>query len=98
MGYDCFKLGVQIFLLTFMLVHDLRRKFAYKTFNISFESTQRKQHYGTKITCTEVRKEVMVIRNEIQVFSGSFVGLSSNPPLDAIINAVRLILYILCMM
>ena len=28
------------------------------TINISFESTQNKQQYGTKITCTEVRKEL----------------------------------------
>ena len=26
-----------------------------ETFNISFESTQNKQQYGAKITCTEVR-------------------------------------------
>ena len=26
-----------------------------ETFNISFESTQNKQQYDTKITCTEVR-------------------------------------------
>ena len=29
--------------------------------HISFESTQNKQHYDTKITCTEVREEVMGI-------------------------------------
>ena len=27
-----------------------------ETFNISLESTQNKEQYGTKITCTEVRK------------------------------------------
>ena len=27
-----------------------------ETFNISFESTQNKQHYGTQITCTDVHK------------------------------------------
>ena len=26
-----------------------------EAFNISFESTQNKQHYGTKITCREIR-------------------------------------------
>ena len=26
-----------------------------ETFNISFEGTQNKQQYGTKITCTKVR-------------------------------------------
>ena len=26
-----------------------------RTFNISFESSQNKQQYGTKITCTEVK-------------------------------------------
>ena len=29
-----------------------------ETFNISFESTQNKQHYVTKITGTEVRKKL----------------------------------------
>ena len=36
-----------------------------ETFNISFESTQNKQQYGTKITCTEVRGKVMTSRNLI---------------------------------
>ena len=39
-----------------------------ETFKISFESTQNNQQYGTKITCTEVRKKIMVIRNLIQLF------------------------------
>ena len=30
-------------------------KVSIETFNISFESTQYKQQYGAKITCTEVR-------------------------------------------
>ena len=30
-----------------------------ETFNISFESTQNMQQYGTKIACTEVRKKLL---------------------------------------
>ena len=33
-----------------------------ETFNIPFESTQNKQQYDTKITCTEVRENVIVSR------------------------------------
>ena len=36
-----------------------------ETFNVLFESTQNKQQYGTKITYTEVRGKVKVIRNMI---------------------------------
>ena len=36
-----------------------------ETINISFESTQNMQQYGNKITCTQVRKK-MVIRNLIK--------------------------------
>ena len=39
---------MQIFGVTLMLV-------PIETFNISLESTQNKQQYDTKITCTEVR-------------------------------------------
>ena len=48
-----------------------QEKVPIETFNTSFESTQNEQQYGTKITCTEVRK-VMVIRNVIQCLSGVF--------------------------
>ena len=57
-GYDCFKLEVQISSMTLMLVHVSSENVPIETFNISFESTQNKQHYGTKITCTEVRKKL----------------------------------------
>ena len=56
-GYDCYQLGDADFCVTLLLV-------PIETFNISFESTQNKHHYGTKSTCTEVReKKVMMIRN-----------------------------------
>ena len=48
-----------------------------ETFNISFESTQSKQQYGTKITCTEARKKVMVIRNVIKKNWKQFGGCIS---------------------
>ena len=40
-----------------------------ETFSISFESTQNKQQYGTKITSTEVRKKAMVITNVLKLLS-----------------------------
>ena len=49
-----------------------------ETFNISVESTQNKQQYGTKITCTGGRGGgggFIVIRNVIKLkwfFSGSY--------------------------
>ena len=47
------------------LVHVFSKKITYKIFNISFESTQNKQQYGTKITCTERgQKKVMVIKKK----------------------------------
>ena len=51
LDYDCFKLGVHIFLVTLKLVKNVPTEI----FNILFESTHNKQQYGTKITCTEVR-------------------------------------------
>ena len=70
MSYDSFKFRV----------HDLDvgacillENVPIETFNISFESTQNKQQYGTKITCTEARTKVMVVRrNVIQLFSRVF--------------------------
>ena len=45
-----------------------------ETFNISFESTQNKQQYGTKITNTEGKGggggELVTIINVIKLFSG----------------------------
>ena len=42
------------FLVTLMLVQISSKKILpIETFNISFESTQNKQQYGTKITCTK---------------------------------------------
>ena len=41
----------------------MHEKLPIGTFNISFEITQNKQQHGTKITCIEVRGEVMMIRN-----------------------------------
>ena len=35
-----------------------------ETFNISFESTQNKQHCDTKITCIWGKKKVMMIKND----------------------------------
>ena len=54
-----FKLGMQIFLVTSMLVHEhiLLENVPVETFNISSEGTQNKQHYATNMTCTEVRKK-----------------------------------------
>ena len=53
------------------------------TFNISFESTQNKQQYGTKITCSEARKKVMVIRNVIQLLGGEGGGVFSGFDLES---------------
>ena len=39
------------------------------TFNISFESTQNKQEYGTQMTFTEVRKKFVVVKN-VTIFRG----------------------------
>ena len=33
-----------------------------QTFNILFESTQNREQYGTKITCTEVRKVMEILK------------------------------------
>ena len=44
-GYDGFKLGVQIFLVSSVPI---------KTFNMSLESTQNMQQYGIKTTCRKV--------------------------------------------
>ena len=50
-----------------------------ETFSLSFESTQSKTQYGTKINCTEVRKKkVMVIKNVMQLFRCLFVPLTSS--------------------
>ena len=60
-GYDCFKLGVQIFLVTLMLV-------PIETFNISFESTQNNLQYGNKFPEQRLTGKAMVIRSVIQPF------------------------------
>ena len=60
----------------------LLRKCAYRTFNISLESTQNKQQHGTKIACRG-KKDVMVMRNTIQflgVFRGFTFSLPPPPP------------------
>ena len=59
MSYDFF------FPVTLMLVHDLLRKCANETLNILFGSTQNKQQCGTKITCTEVRRKKIIIKEYI---------------------------------
>ena len=51
-----------------------------ETFNISYETTQQ---YGPKITCTEVRKKVIVIRNLIN-FLGVWEGLAYNHHLKSL--------------
>ena len=53
-----------------------------ETYNISFESTQNKQQYGTKIIYTKVKweggyGELKFIKNYIYIF---LVGLTSSPP------------------
>ena len=60
MNYDCSDLGCRFFLVTLMLVHYLLRKYAYRDIQLIFESTQNKQQYGTKITCTGKGGEIMV--------------------------------------
>ena len=60
MDYDRSFGGV----VTLRLVHvSSQQNVPIETFNISFESTQNMQPYGTKITCTEVKKKVMAITN-----------------------------------
>ena len=46
-----------LFFVTVMLVHVSSKNVPIETFNISFENTQNKQHYDTKVTGTEVRKK-----------------------------------------
>ena len=66
--------GMQIF--TMMLVHVssdvgaciFKENVPIKTFNMSFESSQNKQQYGTQTTCIEARGKVMVISNVVQLF------------------------------
>ena len=55
-GYDCFQFGDADFFVTLMLMEVSSRKCAQKDILQSFESTRNKQQYGTKITCTEVRR------------------------------------------
>ena len=53
-----FKLGGANFLVTLMLVHvSSKKNVNIETFDISFESSQNKQQYATKITCTEYIKK-----------------------------------------
>ena len=53
MGYNCFEIRVQIFLVAMILV---QVSFVpIETLNILFESTQIMPQYGTKITCSDVR-------------------------------------------
>ena len=40
--------------MTLMLGHISSKNVPIETFNISFESTQNRQQYGSKITCNEV--------------------------------------------
>ena len=61
-GLGVSKFGVQIYY--FFTLRDLdvgacifKEYMPIETFNISFESTQHKQQYGTKITSTEIRGE-----------------------------------------
>ena len=52
-----------------MLVHVSSKKLCLYRRQHLFESTQNKQQYGTKITCTEVRgKFFTVIRSMIEFF------------------------------
>ena len=52
MSYDCGALGVQfVFLATYVGACAFKENVPIGTFNISFESTQNKQQYGTIITC-----------------------------------------------
>ena len=56
-GDDCFKLGLQIVLVTLMLVHASSKKMCVliETSKILL-NTQNRQQYGTQITYTEVRE------------------------------------------
>ena len=61
MGYECFKIGVQILFSDL----DVGACIFYEnvpigTWHLSFQSTQNKHQYGTKITCTEVRGKNIV--------------------------------------
>ena len=61
---------MQIFFLRdLVLVRIFLRKVFIATFNISFESTKDKQQYGTKITCTEVRKNYGIFKNVLQILT-----------------------------
>ena len=80
MGFDSFKHEVQL-LFYYVGTNIFSENVPIETFNISFESTRNQQQYGTKITCTDIRKEgvVMVIRNMIKLLLGCFVVLTSCP-------------------
>ena len=43
-----------------------------ETFNIPFESTQNKQQYGTKITCTEIKVKKIKNNNNNKSY-GEFI-------------------------
>ncbi len=62
MSYNCETSRVHIFLVTLMFVYvSSKKKMPIEIFNILFESTQKKQHNGTKITCVEAKKKFMVL-------------------------------------
>ena len=42
-----------------MFVHVSPMEMCIETITISFESTQNKQQYGNKMTCTEVRAKML---------------------------------------
>ena len=57
-GYDRFKLWMQIFFSDLDVGACIfQEDVPVEIFNISFECTQNKQQYGTKITCIEVRRK-----------------------------------------
>ena len=59
------NLGCMLFVEILMWCMYLLRNVSIETFIISFEATQNKQQYGTKITCTELGKKLWQIRNVI---------------------------------
>ena len=70
------------FQLGFFFFSDFKENVPIESFNISFESTQNKQLYVTKITYTEVRGRgggVMVSSLIVTTLFQFFVVLTSSP-------------------
>ena len=66
MRYSCFPLG--FFSDLGVGAYTFKENESTEKFNMSLESIQNKQQYGSKITCTDIsKKKVIVIRNVLRL-------------------------------